>query len=110
MNHNFSKIAELLQIEYNKVTQSLGSGSVCRQGNRCQTHSALYDRVMAIANADYTYYKNETEGLKALYAGDQTVVTGLSLYTEIQDAISSVKTKELAYLDGNNAGWSEYTL
>ena len=103
LNYNFSKIAELLQIEYNKVTQILGQAQYADKVADAQTHSALYDRVMAIANADYTYYKNETEGLKALYAGDQTVVTGLSLYTEIQDAISSVKTKELAYLDGNDA-------
>ena len=103
LNYNFSKIAELLQIEYNKVTQILGQAQYADKVTDAQTHSALYDRVMAIANADYTYYKNETEGLKALYAGDQTVVTGLSLYTEIQDAISSVKTKELAYLDGNDA-------
>ena len=99
LNYNFSKIAELLQIEYNKVTQILGQAQYADKVADAQTHSALYDRVMAIANADYTYYKNETEGLKALYAGDQTVVTGLSLYTEIQDAISSVKTN----LDGNDA-------
>ena len=103
LNYNFSKIAELLQIEYNKVTQILGQAQYADKVADAQTYSALYDRVMAIANADYTYYKNETEGLKALYAGDQTVVTGLSLYTEIQNAISSVKTKELAYLDGNDA-------
>lgn len=103
LNYNFSKVAELLQIEYNKVTQILGQAQYADKVTDAQTHSALYDRVMAIANADYTYYKNETEGLKALYAGDQTVVTGLSLYTEIQNAISSVKTKELAYLDGNDA-------
>ena len=103
LNFNFSKVAELLQIEYNKVTQILGQAQYADKVADAQTYSALYDRVMAIANADYTYYKNETEGLKALYAGDQTVVTGLSLYTEIQNAISSVKTKELAYLDGNDA-------
>ena len=103
LNYNFSKIAELLQIEYNKVTQILGQAQYADKVADAQTYSALYDRVMAIANADYTYYKNETEGLKALYAGDQTVVTGLSLYIEIQNAISSVKTKELAYLDGNDA-------
>ena len=103
LNFNFSKVAELLQIEYNKVTQILGQAQYADKVADAQTCSALYDRVMAIANADYTYYKNETEGLKALYAGDQTDVTGLSLYTEIQSAINTVKTNELAYLDGDNA-------
>ena len=56
LNYNFSKVAELLQIEYNKVTQILGQAQYADKVTDAQTHSALYDRVMAIANADYTYY------------------------------------------------------
>ena len=103
LNYNFSKIAELLQIEYNKVTQILGEAQYDGKVADAQAYSALYDRVMAIANADYAYYKDETEGLKGLYAGDQTDVTGLGLYSQIQTAITSVKNKEVAYLDGDNA-------
>jgi len=102
LNFNFSKVAELLQIEYNKVTQVLAEAQYDGKATDAQTYSAYYDRVMAIANADYAYYKDETEGLKALYAGDQTVVTGLTLYSDIVNALTSVKTSEVAYLDGSN--------
>ena len=103
LNFNFSKVAELLQIEYNKVTQILGQAQYADKVADAQAYSALYDRVMAIANADYAYYKDETEGLKGLYAGDQTNVTNLPLYNDIQTAINTVKGKELDYLDGNDA-------
>lgn len=103
LNFNFTNVAQLLQIEYNKVTQILGQAQYDGKAADAQEYSAYYDRVMAIANADYAYYKDETEGLKGLYAGDQTNVTGLKLYNDIQTAISTVKTKELAYLDGDDA-------
>lgn len=103
LNFNFTKVAELLRIEYSKVTQILGQAQYDGKAADAQEYSAYYDRVMAIANADYAYYKDETEGLKDLYAGDQTNVTGLTLYNKIQTAISTVKTKELAYLDGDDA-------
>ena len=64
LNFNFSKVAELLQIEYNKVTNALAAAEYTGKASDAQTYSAYYDRILAIANADYAFYANDTEGLK----------------------------------------------
>lgn len=100
LNFNFSKVAELLQIEYNKVTQVLAEAQYDNKATDAQTHSALYDKIVSIANADYAFYKANTElqGIR----NDQTQVSGLTLYSDIVNALTNVKTSEVAYLDGSN--------
>ena len=73
LNFNFSKVAELLQIEYNKVTQVLAEAQYDNKATDAQTHSALYDKIVSIANADYAFYKANTEEL----AGISMLVTRL---------------------------------
>ena len=102
LNFNFSKVAELLQIEYNKVTQVLAEAQYDGKATDAQTHSALYDRIVSIANADYAFYKANTEGLQAIYNDQTQVSSGFTLYDNIADALNDVKTKEVAYLDGSN--------
>lgn len=105
LNFNFSKVAELLQIEYNKVTNALAAAKYEEKAKDAQLHSALYDRIVAIAGADYAFYAADTEGLQAI-AGDQTVVTGLELYQKIGEAYADVLAKEKKYqldlLDGDD--------
>ena len=96
LNFNFSKVAELLQIEYNKVTNALASANYEEKAKDAQLHSALYDRIVAIAGADYAFYAADTEGLQTI-AGDQTVVTGLELYQKIGEALVKVLAKEKKY-------------
>ena len=100
LNFNFSKVAELLQIEYNKVTQVLAEAQYDNKATDAQTYSALYDKIVSIANADYAFYKANTElqGIR----NDQTQVSGLTLYSDIVNALTIVKTSEVAYLDGSN--------
>lgn len=98
--YDFTKVGELLLIEYNKVTQVLEGAKYANKAQDAQDASKLYDRVVAIASADYAFYAKDSEGLQAIYAGDQTDVTGLDLYTEIGTMLETVKNKELAYLDG----------
>ena len=106
LNFNFSKVAELLQIEYNKVTNALAAAEYTGKASEVQAYSAYYDRILAIASADYAFYAKDDEGLQAIYAGNQSVVTGLDLYSDIQDALADVLAKEksyqLALLDGND--------
>lgn len=105
LNYDFTKVAELLQIEYNKVTEVLGSAEYKEKASDAQTYSKLYDRIVAIANADYAFYTKDTDGVQALYDGNQTDVTGMSLYSEITDALADVTGKEKVYqldlLDGD---------
>lgn len=105
LNYDFTKVAELLQIEYNKVTEVLGSAEYKEKASDAQTYSKLYDRIVAIANADYAFYAKDTDGVQALYDGNQTDVTGMSLYSEITDALADVTGKEKVYqldlLDGD---------
>lgn len=96
LNFNFTKVAELLQIEYNKVTNALASANYEGKAQDAQLHSALYDRIVAIAGADYAFYAADTEGLQTI-AGDQTVVTGLKLYQKIGEALVDVLAKEKDY-------------
>ncbi|WP_288279200.1 hypothetical protein [uncultured Prevotella sp.] len=106
LNFNFSKVAELLQIEYNKVTNALTAAKYTEKAQDAQKYSELYDRIVAIAGADYAFYKAGTEGLQTIYAGDQTVVTGLELYQKIGEALVKVLEKEKDYqlglLDGDS--------
>lgn len=105
LNFDFTKVAELLQIEYNKVTNALASANYEEKAKDAQLHSALYDRIVAIAGADYAFYAADTEGLQTI-AGDQTVVTGLKLYQKIGEALVDVLAKEKNYqldlLDGDD--------
>lgn len=100
LNYDFTNVAELLQIEYNKVTQVLENATYADKDKDAQTYSKLYDRVVAIANADYAFYAADKEGLQSIYDGNQTDVTGLSLYTEIADALTTVKDNQVAQLQG----------
>ena len=103
---DFAKVAELLQIEYNKLTQALESYSYEDKSQDIADATVFYDRIIAIKTADYAYFKTETEGLKDLT--DQTNVIGLGLYTEITNALANAKNKEKTYqtnnLDGGNDG------
>lgn len=98
LNFLFSKTAELLKIEYNKVTQVLAEADYENKAADAQEYSKLYDRVIAIANGSYDVYKEE--GLDAIY-NDAANVAGLSLYSDIANALTDVKNKELALLDGD---------
>ena len=76
LNFAFTKVAELLQIEYNKVTNALAAAEYTEKAQDAQEYSKLYDRIVAIAGADYAFYKDGKEGLQTIYA-DQTNVTDL---------------------------------
>lgn len=105
LNFDFTKVAQLLKIEYNKVTNALAAANYEGKAKDAQDYSALYDRIVAIAGADYAFYAADTEGLQAI-AGDQTVVTGLELYQKIGEAYADVLAKEKKYqldlLDGDD--------
>lgn len=105
LNFDFTKVAQLLKIEYNKVTNALAAAKYEEKAQDAQGYSALYDRIVAIAGADYAFYAADTEGLQAI-AGDQTVVTGLKLYQQIGEAYADVLAKEkkfqLDLLDGDD--------
>ena len=106
LNFDFTKVAQLLKIEYNKVTNALAAANYEGKAQDAQGYSALYDRIVAIAGADdYAFYAADTEGLQAI-AGDQTVVTGLELYQKIGEAYADVLAKEKKYqldlLDGDD--------
>lgn len=105
LNFDFTKVAQLLKIEYNKVTNALAAANYEGKAKDAQDYSALYDRIVAIAGADYAFYAADTEGLQTI-AGDQTVVTGLELYQKIGEAYADVLAKEKKYqldlLDGDD--------
>ena len=105
LNFDFTKVAQLLKIEYNKVTNALAAANYEEKAQDAQDYSALYDRIVAIAGADYAFYAADTEGLQAI-SGDQTVVTGLKLYQKIGEAYADVLAKEKKYqldlLDGDD--------
>lgn len=102
---DFAKVVELLQIEYNKVTEALKAAEYPTKAADAEKYSEYYDRIVAIGNADYKFYADNKEGLQTIYA-DQTNVTGLDLYTKIQAALADVNAKEKAYqldlLDGDD--------
>jgi hypothetical protein len=106
LNYDFTKVAQLLKIEYNKVTNALAAANYEEKAQDAQGYSALYDRIVAIAGANYAFYAADTEGLQAIYAGDQTNVAVLKLYQEIGQALTVVLAKEKKYqldlLDGDD--------
>lgn len=105
LDFDFAKVVELLQIEYNKVTEALKAAEYPTKAADAEKYSEYYDRIVAIGNADYKFYADNKEGLQTIYA-DQTKVTGLDLYTKIQAALADVNAKEKAYqldlLDGDD--------
>ena len=105
LNFEFTKVAQLLKIEYNKVTNALSTAEYPEKSQDAQTYSAYYDRIVAIAGANYTFYADNEEGLQAI-ADDQTDVTGLGLYKDIVKALNDVlaaeKEYQLGLLDGDD--------
>lgn len=113
LNFEFTKVAQLLFIEYNKVTSALSAAEYTGKAADAAKYSELYDRIMAIQGADYDFYKADTEGLQAIYdkeLGEADVQT-LDLYSDIQDALTKVQTNEknyqLAQLNGGNDGLND---
>lgn len=94
LDYNFAKVVELLNIEYNKVTQVLSVAQYKNSGD-AQEYSKLYDRIAAIAGADYKFYLENKEGVQDVE--DQTEVTGMELYTDIAAALEAVTGKEKCY-------------
>lgn len=92
LDYNFAKVVELLNIEYNKVTQVLSVAKYDNKDVDAQEYSKLYDRIAAIAGADYKFYLENKEGVQDVE--DQTEVTGMELYTDIAVALQAVTTKE----------------
>lgn len=103
LNFDFSAVASKLLIEYNKLSTALATYQYEEAEADIRTYSSLYDRITAIANADYKFYAANTDGLQALYA-DQSSVTGLALYTEIGNAFDKTKADEYKYYLGGGNG------
>ena len=103
LNFDFSAVASKLLIEYNKLSTALATYQYEKAEADIRTYSSLYDRITAIANADYKFYAANTDGLQALYA-DQSSVTGLALYTEIGNAFDKTKADEYKYYLGGGNG------
>lgn len=94
LDYNFAKVVELLNIEYNKVTQVLSVAQYENSGD-AQEYSKLYDRIAAIAGADYKFYLENKEGVQDVE--DQTEVTGMELYDDIAKALDAVTAEEKKY-------------
>lgn len=103
LDFDFSAVASKLLIEYNKLSTALATYQYEEAEADIRTYSSLYDRITAIANADYKFYAANTDGLQALYA-DQSSVTGLTLYTEIGNAFDKTKADEYKYYLGGGNG------
>ena len=103
LDFDFSAVASKLLIEYNKLSTALATYQYEEAEADIRTYSSLYDRITAIANADYKFYAANTDGLQALYA-DQSSVTGLALYTEIGNAFDKTKADEYKYYLGGGNG------
>ena len=108
LNFEFTKVAQLLFIEYNKVTSALSAAEYKGKAADAAKYSELYDRIMAIQGADYAFYVADSEGLQTIYdkeLGEADVKT-LDLYSDIQDALADVQGKEKTYqldlLDGDD--------
>ena len=110
LKYDFALVANKLQIEHNKLTQAL-AGYEYEKSEENTAAVGYYDRIMAIAAADYAFYKENTEGLQSLYA-DQSNVTGMELYTAIQGTFNTAKGKEETYqqntLGGGNGLLGQY--
>ena len=102
LKFDFAGIANKLQIEHNKLTQAL-AGYEYEKSEENTAAVGYYDRIMAIAAADYAFYKANTEGLQSL-SEDQSSVNGLALYYAIQQTFTDAKEKEKTYQQGTLGG------
>jgi hypothetical protein len=102
LKFDFALVANKLQIEHNKLTQAL-AGYEYEKSAENTAAVGYYDRIMAIANADYAFYKANTEGLQSL-SEDQSNVNGLALYGAIQGTFNTAKGKENTYQQNTLGG------
>ena len=93
LKFDFALVANKLQIEHNKLTQALAGYEYPEKTTENALAVEYYDRIMAIANADYAFYKANTEGLQSL-SENQSNVIGLELYTKIQGTFNTAKENE----------------
>ena len=110
LKFDFAGIANKLQIEHNKLTQALAGYEYDKSAENTAA-VGYYDRIMAIAAADYKFYVDNTEGVQDLYA-DLSKVTGMVLYKAIQGTFNTAKDNEKAYqektLGGGNGLLGQY--
>lgn len=111
LKYDFALVANKLQIEHNKLTQALAGYEYDKSAENTAA-VGYYDRIMAIANADYAYYAaDNTEGLQDIYA-DQSNVSVLALYGAIQGTFNTAKDNEKTYqqntLGGGNGLLGQY--
>ena len=102
LKFDFALVANKLQIEHNKLTQAL-AGYEYEKSEENTAAVGYYDRIMAIANADYAFYKANTEGLQSL-SEDQSSVSGLALYGDIQGTFNTAKDYEKTYQQNTLGG------
>ena len=111
LKFDFALVANKLQIEHNKLTQALAGYEYPEKTTENALAVGYYDRIMAIAKADYAFYKANTEGLQSL-SEDQSSVNGLALYGDIQGTFNTAKDNEKAYqektLGGGNGLLGQY--
>ena len=101
LNFDFAAVANKLMIEYNKLSTALGTYDYADVQTDINTYSTYYDRILAISSANYDFYKANTESIQDLWE-DQSDVTGMALFGQIQNAITASAAKELDWLDGND--------
>ena len=102
LKYDFALVAKQLQIEHNKLTQAL-AGYEYEKSAENTAAVGYYDRIMAIANADYAFYKANTENLQSL-SEDQSNVSGLGLYTAIQGTFDTAKNNEKTHQQNTLGG------
>jgi len=102
LKFDFALVANKLQIEHNKLTQAL-AGYEYEKSEENTAAVGYYDRIMAIANADYAFYKANTEDLQSL-SEDQSNVNDLALYGEITTTYNAAKGKEQGYQQNTLGG------
>ena len=102
LKFDFALVANKLQIEHNKLTQALAGYEYEKTAENTEA-SEYYDRIMAIAAADYKFYVDNTEGVQDLSA-DQSNVTGMKLYKAIQGTFDTAKNNEKDYQEKTLGG------
>ena len=112
LKFDFALVANKLQIEHNKLTQALAGYEYDKTAENTKA-SEYYDRIMAIAAADYAFYKANTEGLQIL-SENQSNVNDLALYGEITATFNTAKNNEKTHqqntLGGGNGLLGQYDL